>query len=86
MKVMQDIGAKRADQAVPRTYCPNVADDRLLSTGEAARALGLSSRSLARWAKEGQVTPALTTPGGQYRFNLDDLRAEIRAMPKRDEE
>lgn len=58
--------------------------DRLLSTGEAARELGISSRSLARWAKEGAVTPAMTTPGGQYRFNLDELRAQIQRMSKPD--
>ena len=57
-----------------------MATERLLSTGEAARALGLSSRSLARWAAEGKVTPALVTPGGQYRFRLDDLRAELHKM------
>jgi len=61
-----------------------VPEDRLLSTGEAARALGLSSRSLARWAREGKVTPALTTPGGQYRFRLDDLRRELVKGPRGD--
>jgi excisionase family DNA binding protein len=58
--------------------------DRLLSTGEAARALGLSGRSVARWAKEGRITPALVTPGGQYRWILDDLRLELRTLRERD--
>jgi excisionase family DNA binding protein len=62
-----------------------VGDQRLLSTGEAARALGLSTRSLARWAQEGKVTPALVTPGGQYRFDLDDLRRQLRDQQKREE-
>jgi len=61
-----------------------VEDGRLLSTGEAARALGLTSRSLTRWAKEGRVTPAMVTPGGQYRFRLDDLRRELREKSPRD--
>ncbi|MGI5129530.1 helix-turn-helix domain-containing protein [Pseudonocardia sp. CA-107938] len=67
------------------TYRAGVANDRLLSTGEAARALGLSTRSLARWAKEGMVTPALVTPGGQYRWNLDDLRRQLRESRARSE-
>jgi excisionase family DNA binding protein len=61
-----------------------MAEDRLLSTGEAARALGLSSRSLARWAREGRITPALVTPGGQYRFRLEDLRRELLERPPAD--
>ncbi|WP_433282139.1 helix-turn-helix domain-containing protein [Pseudonocardia xinjiangensis] len=59
--------------------------DRLLSTGEAARELGLNSRSISRWAKEGLITPALVTPGGQYRWNLEDLRAELRTLRARDD-
>jgi DNA-binding transcriptional MerR regulator len=59
-----------------------VSDGRLLSTGEAAKALGLSSRSLARWAKEKQVTPSLVTPGGQYRWDLARLREQINNMNK----
>ncbi|GAA0945163.1 MULTISPECIES: helix-turn-helix domain-containing protein [Pseudonocardia] len=62
--------------------------ERLVSTGEAARALGVSASSLARWAKEGRVTPALVTPGGdkrpgQYRWLVSDLREQLlRARPE----
>lgn len=78
MRVMRVNGADRATRS---TYGPGMADQRLLSTGDAARALGLSARSLARWAKEGRVTPAMVTPGGRYRFVLDDLRRELRERP-----
>ncbi|GAA5121761.1 helix-turn-helix domain-containing protein [Pseudonocardia adelaidensis] len=59
-----------------------MAEERLVSTGEAARALGVSSRSLARWAREGRLVPALVTPGGdkrpgQYRWLLSDLREQL---------
>jgi excisionase family DNA binding protein len=63
-----------------------VAERRLLSTGEAARALGISRPSLSRWVKEGRVRPTLTTPGGQYRFDLDELREQMRRQPRRDPE
>jgi excisionase family DNA binding protein len=56
--------------------------EKLMSTGEAARELGISARSLARWAQEGLITPALTTAGGHYRFELDDLRAQLLKLAK----
>jgi excisionase family DNA binding protein len=58
--------------------------ERLVSTGEAARSLGISARTLARWAQEGLVTPALTTAGGHYRFDVDDLRAQLVEIAKKD--
>lgn len=54
----------------------------LLSTGEAARALGLNTRSLARWARNGLVTPAMISPGGRYLWDLEDLRSQLRIMRK----
>jgi excisionase family DNA binding protein len=62
-----------------------VADEqiKLMSTGEAARVLGISARTLAGWAQQGIVTPAFTTAGGHYRFDLDDLRRQIRELRER---
>jgi excisionase family DNA binding protein len=62
-----------------------VTADRLLTTGELARELGLSARSLARWAQEGQLKPTLVTPGGQYRWELEDVREQLRRLRKRPE-
>ncbi len=39
---------------------------------EAARTLKISSRTLAKWARDGKI-PALKTPGGHWRFHPDDL-------------
>jgi excisionase family DNA binding protein len=60
-------------------------NDRLLSTGEAARALRLNSRSISRWAKQGLIKPTFVTPGGQYRWDLDELREQLRTLRTRDE-
>ena len=57
--------------------------DRLVSTGEAARSLGISGRTLARWVQEGRVDPALTTAGGHYRFDVEQLRADLRKIANR---
>jgi hypothetical protein len=57
--------------------------DKLLSTGEAAKALGISARSLSRWATERKVEPTLITPGGQFKWNLDELREQLKRWPDR---
>nr|WP_232292717.1 helix-turn-helix domain-containing protein [Saccharopolyspora erythraea] len=54
--------------------------DRLISTGELAKTLGLSRSSIARYAADGRLTPALITPGGQYRWDLDDVKDQFRKL------
>jgi DNA-binding transcriptional MerR regulator len=51
--------------------------DRLLSTGQAAKAIGVAPRSLSHWVTRGLIKPTLVTPGGQYRFDLDELKAQM---------
>jgi len=48
------------------------ADRTELSTGQAARYLGIHPDTLRDWAKAGRVG-FWTTPGGQRRFNRADL-------------
>ncbi|MGH3410375.1 MAG: MerR family DNA-binding transcriptional regulator [Streptosporangiaceae bacterium] len=50
------------------------------TTAEAARQIGVGVSTLQRWAAEGIVTPAWRTPGGQARWDVSDLRAQLR-MP-----
>ncbi len=49
-----------------------------VSTIAAARKIGVSSRTLARWARDNYVTPAIITRGGQYRWDVDDLLRQLR--------
>lgn len=51
--------------------------DKLVTTTEAARAVGVSARSLARWAHEGTVEPTVRTPGGHLRWDIDQLRRQL---------
>lgn len=50
---------------------------KLVGTETAAREIGISRTALWRWAKQGAVTPTWVTVGGQYRWNVDDLRRQI---------
>ena len=49
-----------------------------MTTGAAARELGISAATLTRWVARGLATPAEVTAGGHFRWDLDDLRAELR--------
>jgi 8-oxo-dGTP pyrophosphatase MutT (NUDIX family) len=48
-----------------------------ISTSQAAKALGIHTMTLLRWQQRGLVKPAWVTPGGQYRWNLDDLERQL---------
>jgi DNA-binding transcriptional MerR regulator len=53
---------------------------RYVTTGEAARAVGVSAATLTRWVGKGLVTPAQVTAGGHYRWQLDILRGQVRKL------
>jgi len=57
-----------------------MSDAPLVPTGVAAAAIGVAHSTLARWWKEGVVTPALITPGNHARWDIDDLRRQLRDL------
>jgi hypothetical protein len=88
VKANRAFRARYADEAVD-VGDDRLVGDRLLTTTEAARALGISPRSLSRWAREGRVTPAMNTAGGdqrsgRYLWDLDDLRNQLLHLRTRD--
>jgi excisionase family DNA binding protein len=50
----------------------------LITTGEAARELGVSRETLNAWVRDGKVAPHSRTVGGHMRWNLEQLRRQIR--------
>jgi predicted site-specific integrase-resolvase len=59
-----------------------VTSENLVPTEVAAKAIGVSRRSLVRWWKAGTVTPALVTPGGHARWDVEDLKRQLREQRK----
>ena len=57
----------------------------LLTTAELARELRLSVKTIQRYQRTGKLRPTLVTPGGQYRWDLEDVREQMRALRRRDE-
>lgn len=55
---------------------------QLMKTSEAAALLGVNPATLWRWQKAGAVTPAFLTPGGQARWDLDQLREQLQIVRK----
>ena len=56
--------------------------DRLLGTTEAAEALGVHRTTLARWVRRYGLKPALETMGGNYLWDLEDLRRQLQEAQK----
>lgn len=46
-----------------------------LTTSEVAARFRVDSSAVRRWVKDGKLTPSITTPGGHYRFNAQDVEA-----------
>jgi excisionase family DNA binding protein len=50
----------------------------MLTTKEAADAIGISRQTLQRYVREKKVRPTLRLPSGQMRWDLDDLKNQLR--------
>lgn len=59
--------------------------NELVSTGVAAKALGVAHNTLHRWWKQGIVEPESITVGGHARWNIADLRDQIRKLRSPDQ-
>ncbi|MGH3587093.1 MAG: MerR family DNA-binding transcriptional regulator [Pseudonocardia sp.] len=55
----------------------------LLTTAQAARALGISTRTLVRYAERGYVKPEMVLPSGHRRWILEDVRRQLRELGER---
>lgn len=47
----------------------------LITTSQVAQRFKVDASAVRRWVANGQLTPAIKTPGGHYRFNPADIDA-----------
>ena len=59
---------------------------KLLTTAQAAAHLGVDRRTLATYARRGLLKPTVTLPTGHYRWDLEDIRRQLRELRERDSE
>lgn len=59
--------------------------NKLVPTGVAAKAIGVDRGTLVRWWQAALVSPALVTPGGHARWDVDDLKRQLREQQDRAE-
>lgn len=50
-----------------------------ITTQELATEYRVDASTVRRWVESGKIVPALTTPGGHYRFVLEDVKASLQA-------
>lgn len=55
-----------------------------MTTTVAAKALGISPRTLQRYVAAGLIKPDLTLPSGRYRWDVEKLRDQINALADED--
>lgn len=62
-----------------RLFVPE--DEPLLTSGQVAKKLGVSTRAIGRWVADGKLRPAFTLPGKRYRFRWSEVEAQLRGLP-----
>jgi DNA-binding transcriptional MerR regulator len=53
---------------------------RLVTSGELAKELGLSLRTIQRYIADGVIKPEFRTAGGHTRWDPDSVREELRQL------
>jgi hypothetical protein len=72
---------KRAGSGISVAKVPR--PDRMLTTSEAAAVIGINRKTLSRYVTEGLVRPTLRLPSGHMRWDVEDLKAQLRALDQR---
>jgi excisionase family DNA binding protein len=74
-------GHRRFNEADVELYATSLQDEpegaKLITTGQAAKLLGVSQPTLNRAVRRGRLQPTLTTPGGHRRFDSAELSAAL---------
>lgn len=55
---------------------------KLLASGDVARELGISRRSITRYVERGWLVPTFTTPGNRYLWDLEDVKRQLSELAR----
>ncbi len=58
-------------------------EEKLLTTAQAAEHFGVDRRTLARYARTGQLTPTVVLPSGHLRWSLEDIERQLKDFRER---
>lgn len=72
----EQVGDAR-DRPAPTGDGSSPAGRELVTTPTAATTLGISARTLQRYVEQGVLSPAVTLPSGQYRWDVGELTRRI---------
>lgn len=70
----------RPDPGLPPPPPPLDQDEELVTTAEVAAVFGKSLVTVSHWVRSGRIR-AIRTPGGQYRFRLSEVLADLAGHP-----
>jgi DNA-binding transcriptional MerR regulator len=60
-----------------------VGEERLVTSAELAKALGIHFRTVQRYIAAGDITPELRTAGGHTRWSVEKVRQQLRELNER---
>jgi predicted site-specific integrase-resolvase len=65
---------------------PDQDDQKLLTTSAVAKEFGISRQTLARYAADGTLEPAVVLPSGHLRWRIEDVRRQLAELRRRGSE
>jgi MerR HTH family regulatory protein len=68
------------------TYVDHVPDpaEPLLPSGEIAKRIGVSVRTIGQWVTDGVLVPDVVTPHGRYRWRWSSVERQLREQRRTD--
>ena len=80
---MCELIATCAEPAIYVDHVPDVAEP-LLPSGEIAKRLGVSVRTIGQWVTDGVLAPDVVTPHGRYRWRWSSVERQLREQRRSD--
>lgn len=60
-------------------------DEPFLTSGQVAKRLGVTQRTISSWVAQGKLVPTWTTLGGRHRFRWSEVQQQVEDAQRRDD-